>query len=106
MFSVYCHQGALILRFLSPQVEHFFFLFPSLARHLQKVQSAASADFTEDQKVFLPSINLCTYQFGFLYQLKVFVSFFIENHRKDCNMPGNEECQFAGLCFFLIQFKV
>lgn len=51
-------------------------LFPSLARHLQKVQSAASADFTEDQKVFIHSINICTHQFGILYQLKVFVSFY------------------------------
>lgn len=52
-------------------------LSPSLARHLQKVQSAASADFTEDQKVFIHSINLCTHQFGCLYRLKVFDCFFL-----------------------------
>lgn len=27
---------------------------------------------------------------------------FLENLRKDCNMPGDEKCQFAGLCLFFL----
>lgn len=87
----------------------FFF---SLARQLQKVHSATSSDFTEDQKVFINSVEPCFHQFGILHQLKwgfflfvsVFSLIFLENHRKDCNMSGNEKCQFAGLGFLFFSF--